>query len=327
MNKKSDSSFEAVNYSLRPNKVIARKIIFESLRRLSAPLGLNTYRYVGMGSVWFVDVGLAHRALGIESLISIEADDVGYGRAVFNAPYACIKVKHGYTTDVLPMLKLGAQRNIVWLDHDTGIDGPAIDDIQTLVDECRDGSIVLITINANIKELKRKINSQRPDTVLAKHVEDFLVEHAGDNAPRELSEADIDEHQFPKLVLGILDSAITSSLRFTGRKAKFVKLFEFIYRDGPAMATVGGLIGSANEARVARRAALSPHWPGIVEETIQAPPLTLKEKMSLDRMFPRAQRPSEALVRNQAGFPLKRSQIESYFRHYANYPTFAEFQL
>jgi hypothetical protein len=327
MNKKSDHSFESINYSLRPNKVIARKLIFESLRRLSVALNLGDYRYIGMGSVWFVDVGLAHRVLRIGSLISIEASDIGFRRALFNAPYACVKVKHGYTADILPTLKLAAHRNIVWLDHDTGVDGPAINDVQVLVDECSDGSIFLVTVNANIKELKRKIDPQRPDGVLAKDVEQFLVQHAGDNVPRGLTETEIEEDQFPTLVLRILESAIGSSLRFSGRTTKFVKLFDLVYRDGPAMATIGGLIGSGNEARAARRAASSPDWPGIVSNLIQAPPLTLKEKMSLDRMLPRSRRPSEALVRKRAGFPLKRAQIESYFRHYASYPTFAEFQL
>src|SRR5207244_3090294 len=117
----------------------------------------------------------------------------------------------------LPTLKLGAQRNIIWLDHDTGLDGPAIEDIQYLVDECREGSIFLITVNANVKELKRKINPQRPDTILAEHVENFLIKHAGDNTPRGLNEADIGEHRFPALASRVLENAIGSSLRFSGR--------------------------------------------------------------------------------------------------------------
>ena len=89
------SSTGAVNFSVRQNKAIERLLAFESLRRL---LMLNDdldYVYVGLGSVWFVDFDMAHRELSIDTMISIEADDVVFRRAEFNKPFRTVEVIHG----------------------------------------------------------------------------------------------------------------------------------------------------------------------------------------------------------------------------------------
>ena len=56
---------------------------------------------------------------------------------------------------------------------------------------------------------------------------------------------------------------------------------------------------------------------------IGVPPLTFKEKTSLDRLMPRPEAPTEDDVL-QLGFMLKPSQIEAYHRFYRYYPMFGE---
>ncbi len=63
------SSFEKINYNLRPNKCIERKMMCETLSRLSHLEHLHNYRYIGLGSPYFSDFSLFHKNLGITELI------------------------------------------------------------------------------------------------------------------------------------------------------------------------------------------------------------------------------------------------------------------
>ena len=57
--------------------------------------------------------------------------------------------------------------------------------------------------------------------------------------------------------------------------------------------------------------------------SIGVPPLTLKEKASLDQLMPCNPAPTESDV-SELGFRLKPSQIEAYHRFYRYYPMFGE---
>lgn len=43
-------SFEAINYALRPNKNVERKMILELLQALRTAFSLGSHQYVGFGS-------------------------------------------------------------------------------------------------------------------------------------------------------------------------------------------------------------------------------------------------------------------------------------
>src|ERR1700761_6192677 len=111
------SSFEKINYSLRPNKSIERKMICEAFTRLSLLDHLSNYRYIGMGSAYFADFILFHRNLGMTNLISIEKEESKKARFEFNKPFSCIDIKYGNSSTVLPNLELEKSKNIVWLDY------------------------------------------------------------------------------------------------------------------------------------------------------------------------------------------------------------------
>ena len=46
----SQRSFESINYMLRPNKNVERKLIARSLLRIGQRFPIRDYRYVGFGS-------------------------------------------------------------------------------------------------------------------------------------------------------------------------------------------------------------------------------------------------------------------------------------
>jgi len=65
------ASYQLIDYSVRPAKFAERKMLSEMLGRLKVFGSLETYRYIGFGSIWFSDCVLFHRALGIEHMVSI----------------------------------------------------------------------------------------------------------------------------------------------------------------------------------------------------------------------------------------------------------------
>lgn len=56
---------------------------------------------------------------------------------------------------------------------------------------------------------------------------------------------------------------------------------------------------------------------------IAVPPLTTREKLALDQLFPAQVTPTEATV-SALGFPLKQAQINAYQRYYARDPVYGE---
>lgn len=58
-------SFNKIDYRLRPAKHAERVMLCDLLRRMRFS-SLESYQYVGFGSVAFVDFRMIHRALGIK---------------------------------------------------------------------------------------------------------------------------------------------------------------------------------------------------------------------------------------------------------------------
>ena len=94
--------------------------------------GFANYRYLGLGSMWFVDFVLAHRVLGINDLSSVELKNPD--RAEFNRPYACIAIRVGASSTVLEAMT-DVEWNkpaIVWFDYDGVFDEDARSDCTRL---------------------------------------------------------------------------------------------------------------------------------------------------------------------------------------------------
>jgi hypothetical protein len=100
------ASFDSINFAIRPNKNIERKLIFEVLATISGSFDTASYRYIGLGSLWFQDFHPAHKLLGITDLFSIQHDPRFAARAHYNRPYTCVTVLEGQTSQVLPRLPL-----------------------------------------------------------------------------------------------------------------------------------------------------------------------------------------------------------------------------
>ena len=317
------SSFDSVNYGLRPNKTVERRLIFEKLIQLGSSLKLSEYRYLGFGAVLFVDFVLAHRALGIEDLVSIEYE-ANAARAHKNAPFGCIKVVPGDASVVLVngVIDLAAKRTIAWMDYDGEVDATVIGDLEVLCTNLPVGSVVVVTANAVRKNYLVEIEEKTLD------LSGSLQKTFAALAPSPLPSKTDSMNGFPPVVTEIL---MTHCRRVVQKSRtpdiSFVPLFNFVYKDGNSpMVTVGGIIA---DLKIQETVGALPYTETSVKSDsqpfeLELPILTPRERLSLDRLLPSSQCLKPEDVKAALGFTMRSSLTESYRRLYKFYPTFSE---
>ena len=313
---------DSINYQLRPNKNVQRKLLMQMFRHLDEPLNVGDYRYIGLGGLWFGDFTLVHRLFGLTDLVSIEMRQAN--RARFNRPFDCVQIEEGESSSVLPDLNLGRRRAIVWLDYDTDLAGPALEDIQILTRSAASVSICIVTVKADLRLVK---NQKGPEGQEFTRLE-ALRFHVGDLVPTGLEESEIVRPSFPALVGEILMNAFTHGVIVAGQGMQFQPLVNMAYSDGATMVTVGGLLVGDEDARIDfEELGALPFWPPSRKEPywIEVPHLTMREKAALDQMMPGDGPPSREFIRERLGFELSEKGLAAYHAFYREYPTFAEY--
>ena len=309
------ASFETVNYSLRPSKSIQRQIVFEGIRELKERTGLTDMVYVGFGSIWFTDYIMAHKILNIRDMISIEADKIGYRRAVFNAPFASVRVRRGHSSAVLPSLyrnnRLMNRPWVVWLDFDKELAESLVADIQLAIENVPEDSVVLITFNG--KDGKYGHAKDRPGR---------LRELLGDVVPDNLGREACKEEEMQETLAELVSNFMTA-IAAPARGGRYISAFRAIYEDTAPMVTVGGVIVSERSEPLVADVVNAPAWRCCPIKRITAPHLTMREAATLQSALPRTGGLSRQLVRSM-NFDLEDDQIESFEKYYKEYPTFAQ---
>ena len=311
------ASFEVVNYSLRPSKSIQRQLVFEGLRSLIGELELRDLVYVGLGSIWFVDFVIAHKALGVEKMVSIEKDAIGFARARFNAPYATVDVRNGASSVVLPDLLeepgLASLPWVVWLDYDGGFDEGLGDDVRLLIEKAPSGTSVLVTFNA-----AERAYGRRPDERV-----DRLRELFEGVFPAEVTKAACKGGRMQGTLADLSLDFMRSVGVAAGRPERFIDSFRLVYRDGPPMVTVGGTLTPPESVGRVRTVTQSDEWRCKPLEPIVAPHLTMREALALQSKLPRSAPLTRGVVES-LGFDLEKDQIEAFQTYYREYPAFAQ---
>lgn len=311
---------DTINFSLRPNKAVERKLIFEFLVRVSGAFSLRSHRYIGLGSIWFVDFVMAHKILGISDMISIEEDQWLAGRAEFNRPYSCVRVIEGHASHVLPTLPLNEKPALCWMDYVGSIEKSVLDDLSLLCGQLMAGSVVLITLNAH----KDNLPKQDADGHDFADTEAALRFVAGDAVPSPLPTGAMQASKYPVLLATMLFAHAKRAIRKAGRSETILPFANIRYKDAAPMLTVGFVIVDER-----LREGLTPlvDQAGLGTENAQldvgVPQLTMKEKAVLDVLMPRPDVPSSAEV-ERLGFKLKPSHISAYHHFYKYYPIFGE---
>lgn len=319
-------SFHKINYSIRTNKNIERKLVFGALSRLSNILQIKDYRYIGFGSMWFVDFIYAHRLLDIASMWSIE--DKSVERAEYNRPYNCIEIKRGSSKSVLQEVSDSewARPIVAWLDYDSRFDPDVHADCNTLLTKAHVGSIIIVTVNAN--RSLYKTNTKRSYDVL---MELFGNAVPADSEPKTIP--DIEIEKFPTILAQSIETRMTNIVRTSARATdgeldKFLPLFALRHADGADMVTVGGIIAASKSLT-----GLEEFFDKKVDDLLTGGvcrtdildliPITTKEKLALDRLLPCD---DDAFMSNYeaSGLKLEMDQAKKYRQLYMYFPVFAE---
>lgn len=309
-------SFDTVNYSLRPSKSIQRQVIFDGVRELQVHLDLDRLVYVGFGSVWFTDFVAAHKVLRIEDMVSIEGHDVGYRRAAFNAPYATIRVKHGYSGEILPTLfedeTLKGRPWFVWFDYDYCFNESVKDDVRSLIEKAPPSSIVILTFNGHEMEYGRA--QERPER---------LRELFGAVVPDELSKNSCHGDRMQETLADLTLDYMRSVAADLSRPGGFLPAFRIIYKDSAPMVTVGGVLPTKGAVSTATCVLDAEAWRCNPKKRIIAPHLTMREAAILQSQLPRATPLTRTQIKS-LGFDLEEEQIETFQHYYKQYPAFAQ---
>lgn len=322
--KNSIPSYERIDYNLRPAKAIERKMLCEAFRRLLNFSDLLEYRYVGFSSIFFSDFSLIHKSLGLTDLISIEKEEKDKVRFRFNRPYKCIRLRFGYSNDVLPTISW-AKKIILWLDYDYKLDESMLTDIGTFISRAQTGSLILLTMDVTPDNL--------PDKEAKKNRYEQLTERISKaKIPIDVEEKDLDKENYPRVCYNIINNEIDEVLgkRNGGLENKFKltykQLFNFIYKDGSSpMLSIGGIIYSNNDkdkikkCNFERLEFIKSEKYKYEPYKINVPKLTFREMRYLDKILPSSK--GEKLRF------LSKEMKDDYSKIYRFFPNFVEAEI
>lgn len=318
---------ERINYLIRPNKSIQRKLFLAVLESLKKEFDIENYCYIGFGSYWFADFKLLHKALNIRNMVSIEKEGKLESRVRFNSPYDCIDVEIGDSTLFLSSTNWNERPTILWLDYEEGFDGPFRSDFEIAVAKAKEGSILMATLNGNAK----RYLDNRGKGSHAKRVNEGL---ANIGLTRYLSETidknSIKSDRFPKIMGETAFNIVDDLVRVSGRNLKFIPLFNFHYIDSSHMVVIGGMLGANGEIEKLKRVKESESSDillGRQQVLINVPLLTPREKIAFDAELPDKRGIFPAKFEATTGYSLRENQIQQYLKYYRQYPIYTEIEL
>lgn len=278
-------SFRKIDYRLRPAKHAERYMMTDVLRRMRfGPI--ENYRYIGFGSVAFIDYRLFHRALGISDMISIEGteDEVIRDRFRRNAPFSHVSLEFGMSWEVLPNIDM-SRPCIVWLDYDDQLSRKMAADLGTVARKVPDGSLVAITFTTSYPTDKNERAAE-----LARLKGDFPEFLPEDTPPQSFEKdglAKFGRQAFGGLFQQALADADAGRPENEQRKARQVCFFR--YKDGAWMTTVVWVIASdaaLAEYEACRFGDLPFVKTGDEPFVIKVPLVTPYETRELERRLP-----------------------------------------
>jgi hypothetical protein len=320
------SSFEAINYGIRPNKAVERRLIFETLAKIGARTEFSEYRYIGFGALLFIDFTHAHLGLGINDLVSIEYEE-NAPRASSNRPFGCIKVIPGEATDILAsgQLGLGEKPVIIWLDYDGPADEHTMRDIQNVCSNVLDGSFFLMTVNSVRGSY---LKPEAEDSPIRLPLKESMKKEFGDFFP-DKPEPNFDSmNGFPKAVAAMLFEHCERVVKKARPpESTFTRLFNYVYRDGNSpMVTVGGVIGGKEHSDILNATLSADDFPPSLPKqyAIELPVLTPRERFALDQLLPARKNLTVSEVKGALGYDLSAKLAESYRKLYRHYPTYSQ---
>lgn len=331
------SSFEKINYNLRPNKCIERKMMAEALNRLCFIDHLNKYRYIGFGSPYFADFIVFHKSLGITDLISIEKEESKKNRFEFNIPYAGIQMHYGLSSTVLPNLQLDSKKNIVWLDYDDKVSDFMFADTDSFFINAMPGSFFILSVNVEEDFMQISADEEGKKMTLKEYRLSQLIDRVGKaRIPNEFMEVNMNTKNLSAVTYEMINRQITTSLISRNGKSanpiEYKQVFNFIYKDNATILTIGGIIFDKlqkPQVEKMRFEELSYTKDNNENYKIHSPNLTIREIKALDKALPDMleEKDGKFISKKLQNIPLIPTDIKNYAKVYRYYPNFSEITL
>ena len=221
-------------------------MLLEIFRHFSVFAPMREYRYVGLGSVWFSDFQLFHRALGIPDMISIEREKNAEARIRKNIPFAAITPIFKPTNVALPEIQWN-KRQLVWLDYDDPLSPSILDDVGSVISRAMSGSAFAVSVQ---HQQAKEIDEAGKD---GSSLDLFRSRFGRSLLPDDLGEDDLYGQAFARLSRGMIGSEIENALvarnsgLATGEQIQYRKICEIDYADGAPMTTTDGCLVSQSE--------------------------------------------------------------------------------
>ena len=266
-------------------------MLLEVARRLAAFGPIDEYRYLGLGSVWFSDFQLFHRAFGISEMVSIEREKSAEARIRANLPFAAVTPIFDTTAKVLPALDW-SKRQIVWLDYDDPISPGVLADAATVARKSPSGSLIAISVQVHHALEVDEATAVGSGSALNL----FKGRYSNASLPVDLAEDDFHGRPFAKLSADMIEGELENALvaRNTAfdadspERLMFHRICRIAYADGAPMMTVVGVVVSEGEAEIVGSLHLDrlDFVPddGIVR--IEVPKITPREARMLEARLP-----------------------------------------
>lgn len=326
------SSYERINYSLRPGKGIERRMLCDLFARLYPFYPVHTYRYVGFGSIYFSDFQMVHRNLGVNDLLSIEHDADNSSRFELNRPYSCISLDFRASEIALPSLDW-SRNSICWLDYDGAISTSILADLVTTARNAISGSFLAVSFNAHqlgfpthdkCAEIARQTGRSFE---ISEYRKNKLEEQIPGKIELSVTGSMLTRRGLPKVLHRVVISEISAALNLRNQelpndeKIHFKQIVNIVYQDGAQMLTVGGVFVS-NEDTVKFNECKFDDLPfvrtGSESFEIRVPCLTPREMHKLDSLLP-VEDPSTWTLE-----PLPNEDVRKYAEVYRYFPRYSE---
>ena len=319
------ASYRLIDYSLRSAKFAERKMLCEMLGGLRVFGSLETYRYIGFGSIWFADCVLFHRSLGIKDMISIERGQNHEDRFLFNNLYRSIEVRMEEASAVLPHLDWD-QRTIVWLDYDDPLSPSILGDVNTVASRAHSGSALIVSVQTQ-KIVDKRHDDEEPAPV--ENRDDFLGLFGEKRTPQSMPNSDLRGWPLSTTTRDTVRQEIENALqeanlaRAPERQTESRQVVAFEYADDAKMTTIGGVFVEQGQHEVFESAGFGQlSFFRNAEEAlrIEVPLLTPKEMRHLDASLPCAD-----INEMELGVVPERD-ARHYMEFYRYLPNFASFE-
>lgn len=283
------NSHRKIDYRLRPAKFVERILFCEAFKRIPFS-SLEDYHYIGMGSLYFSDFRLFHKALGIEKMTSIEGVGQNKDRFDYNKPFSCLDIKYELTGSFLPKVDY-SEKLLMWLDYDGAISLDILSDIKIACNRFSSGGFFAVSIAANSLKLVNGFKNDEKKSPL-----EILQDMVGrDRIPAGTKSDDLSEKGTAGVLYKIIIAEIETALSIRNQqledsqKIEFKQIFHIRYNDGTPMLTIGGIFIKKISLATFRKAKYSKqdyYQSGNKALKIDVPLLTNREILALEKIAP-----------------------------------------